>query len=400
MRWKHLAWTLALLAWALSLFIVVMLIVRRSPFDGFVYSGVLAGVGFSLVGAGLVAARPPTSSRAMGWVFLAAGLSVAASGAGFAYLGDLPLSGPGSPAGAIWVSWFSSWSWSLPTVTIITLPLLLFPDGRLPSSRAKLWLLLALAMPVVQFVYGITAEVPENFVPGYRNPIDLPFDLPSALIAALPGTTFLMWAIATIGSVIAMIGRFRRADPIQRQQIKWFVYAGVLTIAFYGGGTSLSTFAPSTAIDVAGGVLSLVGVVLMPAAVWIAIRRHRLYDIERIIGRTVTYAIVSAILGTTFALFVILPSAVVGSRGETPDSVVAGATLAVAALTRPLGRRVQQQIDRRFNRRRYDAVRTIEGFSARLREETDIETLRAELRGIVMRTMQPTAVSLWLRPRS
>jgi hypothetical protein len=192
------------------------------------------------------------------------------------------------------------------------------------------------------------------------------------------------------GALAALVVRFRRSRGIERQQLKWFTYAAALA--------SL----PGFVYDYAPGISGLLRAViypLVPVAIGIAMLRYRLYEIDRIINRTLVYGALTAILGLIYAGAVLVLGQLFGGVGTDPPSwAVAGATLAVAALFQPARRRVQSVVDRRFNRRRYNAAKTVEAFSGRLREEIDLDTLLAELTAVVDQTMQPTALSLWLRP--
>jgi hypothetical protein len=190
--------------------------------------------------------------------------------------------------------------------------------------------------------------------------------------------------------------RFWRSRGVERQQLKWFAFAGAVTIA----GLVLLLF-PSQ-YGWIGPVSPLVTapiLVSMPVAAGVAILRYRLYDIDRIINRTLVYGLLTALLGGLYAGLVLVFGQVFGGIGDNPPSwVVAGATLTVAALFQPARRRIQGVVDRRFNRRKYNAVKTIETFSARLRDQIDLDTLATELLAVTDKTMQPTTVSLWLRP--
>jgi hypothetical protein len=202
-----------------------------------------------------------------------------------------------------------------------------------------------------------------------------------------------MFWIAFVGSlvlgaisVVALVLRFRRAGAVERQQIKWFAYGAVLSIP-------LSLFPEARPW---GPYAEFLGTVLLLAGLGIGILRYRLWDIDRLVNRTVVYGLVTVILGGAYALGVLVLGQAVGA-GRSPSSlVVAGTTLVVAALFQPLRRRVQRAVDRRFNRRHYDAARTIEAFATRLREHTDLHALSAELLAVADHTLQPTQVSLWL----
>jgi MFS family permease len=201
-------------------------------------------------------------------------------------------------------------------------------------------------------------------------------------------------AAAALGPLL----RFRRADPTQRQQLKWFAFViGVCVISV------LVALAVVAVLPIVATVLwgvATVGVVAgLPVAVALAILRYRLYDIDRLINRTVVYATLTAVLGLGYAGAVLALGQLFGGVGErTPSWAVAGVTLAMAALFQPARRRIQQAVDRRFNRRKYNTAKTIEAFSTRLRDQIDLDTLSTELLAVVDQTMKPTRASLWLRP--
>jgi hypothetical protein len=196
--------------------------------------------------------------------------------------------------------------------------------------------------------------------------------------------------------VVALLMRFRRSRGVERQQLKWFTFAGVVTFAGF-----ILIVTPSQ-YGLIGPIYLLVGLPLllsMPVAAGVAILRYRLYDIDRLINRTLVYGLLTAMLGLGYAGIVLALGQLSGGVTSDPPSwAVAGATLAVAAVFQPARRRIQRAVDRRFNRRRYNAARTVEAFSRRLRDEVDLDTLSAELLTVVDQTMQPTTASLWLRP--
>jgi cytochrome bd-type quinol oxidase subunit 2 len=183
--------------------------------------------------------------------------------------------------------------------------------------------------------------------------------------------------------------RFRRSRDDERQQLKWITFAGALLPP---------TFLGDLLPDPVSNLLFAAVVALLPAAAGIAILRYRLYEIDRLLNRTLVYGLLTALLAGIYAALVLVGGQLSGHLGaRTPSWVVAAATLAVAALFQPTRRRIQQAVDHRFNRRRYDAARTVEGFSVRLRDQIDLDTLAAELLGVVDLTVQPTRASLWLR---
>jgi hypothetical protein len=194
-----------------------------------------------------------------------------------------------------------------------------------------------------------------------------------------------------VAAVSSLVVRFRRSQGAERQQLKWVVYAGVLLLLTIPVGEYL----PATIGDALFGLI----IAFLPVAAGIAILRYRLYDIDRLINRTLVYGLLTAILGLGYAGVVLLLGQLFGGVGGDPPSwAVAGATLAVAALFQPARRRIQAVVDRRFNRRKYDTAKTVEAFSARLRDEVDLDALSTELLAVADQTMQPTTASLWLRP--
>jgi hypothetical protein len=222
------------------------------------------------------------------------------------------------------------------------------------------------------------------------NPIGLagvPIPETSTVGGALVG----LLGAGIIAAVSSLVMRFRRSQGVERQQLKWVVYAGVLLVLTIPVGEYL----PATIGDVLFGLI----IAFLPVAAGIAILRYRLYDIDRLINRTLVYGLLTAILGAVYAAIVLVLGQLFGGIGDSPPSwAVAGATLAVAALFQPARHRIQAVVDRRFNRRKYDAAKTVEAFSARLRDEVDLDTLSAELLTVADQTMQPTTASLWLRP--
>jgi hypothetical protein len=296
---------------------------------------------------------------------------------------------PGSLPGAALAAWFSWW-WLPILGLILVFTVLLFPTGHLPSPRWRpVAVTGALAITAVTVLGAVQPTLKlqdeEFFIP---NPVGLagaPDPEDGALGAVLLG----LLAACTVVSVGL---RLRRSSGVERQQLKWFTYAVALML--------LANLVTMTVLPggVASDVLFGLAIALVPIAVGVAILRHRLYDIDRLINRTLVYAALSAVLGAVYAGAVLVLGLIGGVGGELPSWAVAGTTLAVAALFQPARRRIQAVVDRRFNRRRYDAVRTVEVFSARLRDEVDLDTLSAEPLAGVEQTMEPTKVSLWLRP--
>jgi hypothetical protein len=287
------------------------------------------------------------------------------------------------PGGEV-ASWLASWTMVPGIVVSIVFLVLLFPDGRLPSRR---WLPLAWAGAVTVVVPTVILAV--GYWPLRGPPLVLQEGSPPPLVEAMFGFAFLGALVLGAIGVVGLVLRFRRARGAERQQIKWFAYGAALSIP-------LSLFPEARPY---GPYLEFLGTVLLLAGLGIGIFRYRLWDIDRLVNRTLVYGLLTAILGAVYVGLVLILGQLFGGIGtETPSWAVAGATLAVAALFQPARRRIQQTVDRRFNRRKYNAAKTIEVFSIRLRGQVDLDTLSAELLAAVDQTMQPASASLWLRP--
>jgi hypothetical protein len=273
-------------------------------------------------------------------------------------------------------------------VSALVLMLLLYPTGNLPSPR---WRLVAWTLAGWALVAVVLSTVQPTLVmaPAVSNPVGVQGAaariVEQALVAAIIPLLFFLPA-----AVVSLIVRFGRARGQERQQLKWLLYAVALSAAT----TTLNTL---SVLGAWGGAMDNLVALGIPVAIGIALLRYRLYDIDRLINRTLVYGALTAILGLGYAIVVIGLGQLLG---QDTSLAVAGATLAMAALFRPLRRRLQAVVDRRFNRRRHDAALTIDAFSAHLRDQIDLDTLSAELVAVVEQTMEPTRLSLWLRQPS
>jgi hypothetical protein len=348
--------------------------------------GQLVFVLFGWFGALIVWRRP---SHPIGWLLCAFGLAngLAAFAAEYAIYGLV--SHPGAAPGAGALAWVTSWLFAV-NLALLTALLLLFPSGRPPSPRWR-WVLGLTSVGNGLVVIGALALWPRRGAALLQTN----GPAPAGVLAELGNAGFWAALAALLAAGASLVVRFRRARGVERQQLKWLLYAVVIAIL----GTPLLSLAPSRTPELAVDLASALLIALIPVAVGLAILRYRLYDIDRLINRTLVYGLLTALLAGVYALVVLVPGQLFGGLGTNqPSWAVAVATLAVAALFRPARRRIQQVVDRRFNRRKYDAAKTIEAFSARLREELDLDALSTELLAVVDQTMQPTQASLWLRP--
>ncbi len=343
---------------------------------------------FAVVGALLVAKRP---TNLIGWIMAVVALMVALFPAGDAYAAYVMTTRGRPDALAVVGAWVQSWYWFLLLALVLIYVPLLFPDGCLPSRR---WLPVAVLPGIGTLgavVIGALTETLTGQNVDYR--IDNPIGIAGlAHVEDLPVFSVLggLLIIGLIGAFASVAVRYRRSWGIERQQMKWFLYAAA----------PLPTFAVLDYLPgpLSGVVFSLV-LIGLPTAIGIAVLRHRLYDIDVLINRTLVYgALTASLVLVYFGGVVMLQSIFRALTGQESQLAVVASTLAIAALFNPLRRRIQGFIDRRFYRRKYDARKTLEVFSARLRDETDLDMLNNHLVEVIRETMQPAHVSLWLRP--
>ena len=346
----------------------------------------LFAVAYVLVG-GLVGFLRPDNR--VGWILLAIGVLMSVPVLLAAYAGYALLIAPSWPWGR-GVAWVTSWMY-LPAFGLIILLLLLFPQGHL-FGGFRTWAARVLG------VAGLAATLAAAFTPGPMDgfgPVTNPVGVsslarPLSTVFAAAGVVLLGVFLVALGSIFV---RLRRATGQERQQLKWVAYAAALIVVVEIPNVLLLGLDDSW-IGLIGVVVALTA---LPTAVAVAILRHRLYDIDVVIKRTLVYGSLTALLVATYLLLVLgLRVLLTPMIGES-DLAVAASTLAVAALFRPARSRIQLVVDRRFFRRPYDAARTVEEFSGRLRQQVDLDAVSADLAVVVSRTMQPSHVSLWLR---
>jgi hypothetical protein len=336
---------------------------------------------FATVGA-LVASRRPRNP--IGWLLLTGGLSYV--------IGGVTVGAAEHGHAGFWntaAAWLGAWIWMAGVGPVATFGLLLFPTGHLPSRRWRPVAWLAGA-GLAALLIGL-ATAPGRFEDlDVVNPLGLdaiPW-LPGALTAA--GGVALI--LALVGSLASLRARYRSGRAEERQQLKWLVYAAGLVLTGVLVSLPVEALMGEAGVNLSNAITSAT-IATLPVAMGIAILRHRLYDIDLVIRRTLVYGVLTATLAATYLGLVLLVGLAMGRSGLA----VAVSTLAVAALFRPALARIQGVVDRRFYRRRYDAARTLEAFGGRLRDELDLEALGADLRGVVHDTVQPAHVSLWLR---
>jgi hypothetical protein len=390
-RWTWVAWAMV------GIFVACMgvgahLSVANGNFQrrpGFLLALTLAFTAFMVVGAVIVAHRP---SNAIGWLFSAIGLLTATGTLAVDYAEYAYVTRPGSLPGAIVAIWYSWW-WLPMFALILVFTPLLFPTGRLLSAR---WRPVAVAAAVATVLIAVGGALePTLKLQNEDYTVDNPIGLrvvPDEEAGLVGGVLFGVLAFCAVAVLVSLVLRFRRSRGVERQQLKWFTYAAALAILFEVVPT------PQLEGEVHDVLFGLT-FAFIPVAAGTAILRYRLYDIDRLIHRTLVYGLLTALLGLAYA-GVVLGLGQLFENDVTrypPSWLVAGATLAVAALFQPARRRIQAVVDRRFNRRRYNAAKTVEAFGLRLRDEVDLDALAAELLTVVDQTMQPTRTSLWLR---
>jgi hypothetical protein len=372
--------TLSLVLTALNFLLIALNVSLNVPAYVFWPELTSLAVGYSVIGA-IIASRLP--NQPIGWICCAIGIIAAVDHFGGEYSLYALLALPHSLTGGKAMLWLQGWFWML-LVGLIVFLLLLFPTGRLPSSRWRpfAWVSVAVISFGVIWSSVISSDVGFNAPP---SPVQL-------LVLLLGG----------VAAASVIVGR-RGARGVERQQIKWLLYAGPLFFVVSGLHIGFYYFWLSEGSWGlwASYLLVIVGGLSIPIAIGVAILRYRLYEIDILINRTLVYVSLTAILvALYFGGIVVLRRVFVLLTGQRSTLAVVASTLLIAALFTPLRRRIQTFIDRRFYRRKYDARKTLETFSARLRDETDLDALSDDLVRVVRETMQPAHVSLWLRPET
>jgi hypothetical protein len=346
----------------------------------------VAAVSAATVGA-LVGSRRP--AHPVGWLLLGLGLLVVGNVVVSGYVTYGLVARPGALPAASYLAGIAN-SIQVLWVACVSFILLLTPTGSLPSPRWRWWARVAAAAPVLLVV--LAAVDPQPLAPEHpevENPLAVP--VPTGLLLAVAAVAAVLVLATLVGAAGSLVVRFRRARGTERQQLRWLAVGAALA------AMALLVAVAAGAMGRDGVVLAALGtcVALLPLATGAAILRYRLYDLDRILSRTLAYGLLTVLLGGGYAGIVLGLGQLLGRESSL---VVAGATLAVAAAFQPARRRIQQAVDRRFNRRKYHAAQTIEAYSVRLRDQLDLDTLSAELLAVVDQTTEPTQISLWLRP--
>jgi hypothetical protein len=334
-----------------------------------------------------IALRQPRN--AVGWIFLVSAACAGVYELAQSYAAYAILVHPGVP-GAKWAAWVGSWLWLPATGLIPTFLLLVFPDGRLPSPR---WRPVAWYAAFALAIFtGTIALLPGPLpgLPSVRNPVS-PFPGEVALgDVLLP--IFALFLVAVILSIAALVRRYRRSRGVERLQLKWIAYASCVYTAAVTLDSNVA-YKPFEVIDVL-----LINAI--PLAAGVAIFRYRLYDIDLLINRTLVYGFTTAAIGAAFFGGIVMLQSLLRPMTGGSEIAVAVSTLVSFALFQPLRVRMQRVVDRRFYRSRYDAALTLDEFSERLRDEVDLDAVRAELVAAVRDTVQPAHAGVWLRGRS
>jgi hypothetical protein len=345
---------------------------------------IIAFLAFATMGA-VVGARVPANP--IGWLFLSIALLAALGVAAEYYAFHAEVQRPGSLPLALPVTWAYAWLW-YPTVILLLFVPLLYPTGRVPGRRWR-------PLLIAEIAFGAIVTALYMFDPG---PLDDDKRLPgNPLGIGALGTVVdhlsPVLALSAVGfivlGIISLVLRFRRSRDVERQQIKIMAFAAAFVLV----GIVVSTVTPWSG----GDVVFAVTILLFPTAVGVAMLRYRLYDVDRVINKTLVYGALTVLLAGAYAGLVLASQALFSSFAGGSNLAIAISTLVVAAMFMPLRRRIQRFVDRRFYRGRYDAVRTLERFTARLREQVDLDAVQSDLLAVVHETMQPAQASLWLK---
>jgi hypothetical protein len=389
---RHGAWALWAACLLLAVVSTVLVILNRSTATDSEQMPLLVGLGYAIiflvfagVGALIIAYQP---RNVVGWSLYGFGMVATLVGFVDSYATYGLATNQGSVPGPAIAAWLSSTGNALIVVFIPPI-FLYFPSGRLLSARWRwvVWLL----------VPSVLMNVLWNLNPGMINnstiEVENPFAVfPSKSVSDVFGTLGLALVfVGIIAGLITLVLRFRRTRGKERQQLKWLAMTAGIMVLIALSAPILWT------IPTLWSIVFVIGIGAIPTGVGIAILRHDLYDIDVIINKTLVYGALTAILVGADVLLVIGIEHLLAPVSSGSDLVVAGSTLAVAALIRPLRVRIQSVVDRRFYRHKYDATRTLEAFSSRLRDQTDLSALATELGAVVQETMQPAHVTLWVR---
>jgi len=333
---------------------------------------------FSTVGA-LVAAKRP--GNPIGWLLLGSVLCYAIGGAGVTVAGP-PL-----------IAWAGAWAWGV-GVGLAVVTLLLFPDGHLPSRRWRPVLWVAV-VGIVAFVVGAGFGAPTIGDSDVPNPFAVQGSLGEALGALQEA--FPLVIVAALLALVSVVARFRRSRGIEREQIKWVLYAAALVGVGLVAQLPIFILMPPGAAANASNAVATSAFACVPVAIGIAVLRYRLYDIDVLIRRTLVYGATTGAIAVAFFGGIVVLQAVLRPVTSGSELAVAISTLVSFALFQPLRGRVQRAVDRRFYRAKYDAEHTVDVFAARLRDDVDLDSLRAELLDAVTDTLQPAHASVWIR---
>jgi hypothetical protein len=331
----------------------------------------------------LIALRQPR--HPVGWSFILLGLFADLFLALVNYRLYATLTAPGSLPAAGLAVWITHWFWAMPSA-VLPIMLLLFPSGRPPTAR---WWPVAWLAVGATLLFALTDALGAYLAAGKSLGTSL---IPEPLgLASL--VSALLWAATLVAAVASIVVRFRRSNGVERQQLKWFASAGAVVVFFQLIGLVVYVAPIPPVIS----MLTSLSYALLPLSAAVAILRYRLYDIDVVIERTLVYGVVTATLGATYVATVVVLQGLLRPLTEGSEIAVALSTLLVVALFQPIRRRAQDAVDRRFYRARYDGARTVDAFIARLRDDVELDSVRADLLDVVNATIHPAHASVWLR---
>jgi len=387
MRWASLAYTIGALSVATTLSVFVLELGDLGRLDPF---PLLVPVAFAATGA-LLASRQPANP--IGWLFLFSATFGALGSASREYLRHELVADGAIFSGQALARSFAEWGWIPAVFPVMAFVPMFFPDGRLRSARWRWMPILGLVGAVAFALSFALSPTDGRSVSALPNPyaIDAPWVRPLRVVG------FALLLSAIILAIASLLVRMRRGTLVERQQLKVLFY-GVILYPAAGLASALSTLlgGPDRTHPLLQ-LLSSLGILAVPVAVTIAVLRYRLYEIDLLIKRTIVYGATTASLATTFFVGIVALQALLRPLTSGSELAIAASTLLSLALFQPIRRRVQNAVDRRFDRSRYDASRALDAFANLMRDEVDLEVLRADLLGSVQQTMAPAHMSLWLR---